>query len=224
MPVGVCCLDDLLALCEHLEANKESASEFDARFLPILDFTLNKIIEWTECELASPLRAAASSALVDRLLFLTAQADQLMASNPSCKERVEMLGKDRRRARLPESPISWLALDYLREAVLAARRARLWEKFHHKGKQIRAAILDEDEEWLAKLTSLPPFNEDTWEKWAEVVYDKMLEEQDYVRVRRCLESAGTKSRLSSFRKAIFKAVESNARRPAGDIRGITRPV
>ncbi len=223
MPAGIGCLETLVALCDYLEDHPSDEAAFEARFLPLLDLALNKFIEWAEREEPTPRRAWASSALVDRLMSLTAQADRLMAKNPSCEKRADVFG-DRRRARLPESPISDLALDYVRRADSLAKKARALCIANPRGRQIRAGVLDEEEEWLQTITSLPPFNEDTWEKWAEVVYAKMLEEQDYVRVRRCLESAGTKSRLSSFRKAIFKAVKSNARRPAGDIRGITRPV
>jgi hypothetical protein len=223
---GFGCLEQLREICNHLETcPARSADDFYTLFLPVLDFALNKLIEWSEADDSSALRDCASKELVDRLMSLTAQANRLMTTNDSASARAaEFGGGDRRRARHPESPISLLAGDYLRRLVLLADRARMWRSLiDDDGQKVRAEVLDEDEKWIAKVECFPAFNSKTWKKWAEVVYAKMLAEQDYVRVRHVLEKMGGGKRLCEFRGAIFKAIKSLSHKPPGMIRGITRP-
>ena len=224
---GFGCLEQLREICNHLEANPaKSADDFYTLFLPVLDTALNKLIEWSRADDSSPLRDCASKELVDRLMSLTAQANRLMTANNSTRARAdEFGGGDRRGARHPESPISLLAGDYLAELVSLADRARMWRSLiDDDGQKIRAEVLDEKEKWIAKVERLPAFNSETWKKWAEVVYEKMLAEQEFARVRRVLTKMGGKKRLCEFKLAIFKALKSLSCKPAGMTPGITRPV
>jgi hypothetical protein len=237
---GFGCLEQLGEICKHLEANPANGAEdFYTLFLPVLDTALNKLIEWSEADDSSRLRDCASKELVDRLMSLTAQADRLMTTNNLTRARAaEFGGGDRRGARHPESPISLLAGTYLAELVSLADRAWTWRSLiDDDGQKVRAEVLDEEEKWIAKVECLPisfchfspagsfcqGFNSNTWKKWAEVVYEKMLAEQDSVKVRRALGKMGGKKRLCQFKGAILKAIKSLSHKPTGMIRGSTKP-
>ncbi len=221
---GLGCLEELREICDRVEAEAEdgNTAAFRGLFLPVLDEAIDRIVEWIKSDENRKLKDVASGEFVERLMWLLPQADRLMqATECSQARRMEFGAGDRRKSRAPETKVTELALEYLREQVELRHRARIWGRYHRKGKQIRAEILDEDEKWLTEIELLPEFDGegDNWEKWAEAVYSKMLKEQNFVRIKRALPSG---KRFSQFKGAIFGAIKSNSRRPLGGKLGVTR--
>jgi hypothetical protein len=213
-------------LCEALEAN--SSASFDENFRPLLHTVVGKLIEWAEGNLS--LKTSAAHALADIVRFLSAQKQKWTDEIPSfAKQMHQLSGK-----RLPDAGIAWLADEYLNETISVRPTASFYCKPLRGQSKSPAELLGM--EWVRPLIDLPDFTEQSWKKWAAIVYARMRQEEESERVKIVLTNiqrkTGTresrerrrskKVRLSDKKKEIFKAIKAAAKKPVGTIRGLTR--
>jgi hypothetical protein len=207
-----------------------------ADFLQILDVFLSQLIEWAEQKDSTELRDWAGWALADRLQFLSTQKGDWCSENQGFKKRWAEFA-DRRRARSPRSYLGWLAGDYLRR--LANERiisGVLLSPVSEDKPETFAELSNYSEErkaWLKKLSALRNFSPESAPQWAQVVFEKMEQDEQKIlnspQMGKCQTRDSTqrrpsgKVRLYDFKPTIVKAVVSLALKPVGHIRGITRP-
>jgi hypothetical protein len=209
-----------------------------ADFLQIFDVLLSQLIRWVEQKEMGELHKWAGKALAERLQFLLAQQQDWCLENQRFAERWSL---DRRHVRPPRSYLGWLAGDYLRALIVERRVAGLLlmpplGAADEDNPATVAELLNYPEKrisWLRRLRALPDFSRDSAPKWADVVFDRMRQDEQKIlatpdmRNRKTRESTkrrrNGKVRLGDLKRTVTKAVMSMASKAAGTIRGITRP-
>jgi len=221
-----------------LRGNKYNSYVALDAFLHILDDFLSQLIDWAE-QTDPPnteLRKWAGEALADRLQFLLAQQPDWYIENEGFRERQP---SDRRHARTPLSYLGWLSGDYLRALILKRRAAGLLllpAPGSAGNSMTFAELLNYSEKrisWLRKLNALPDFSRESSLQWANVVFERMRQDEQKIldapemRNRKTRDSTETrrsgKVRLHDLKRTITKAVIRLASKPVGTVCGITRP-
>ena len=229
-------LNGIRRWAERGDENSDTA--FYAAFLPILDAFLSQLISWTEQKNLGDLHRWAGRALADRWQFLSAQRRDWSNENEGFKRRRAEFG-DRRRTRSPRSYLGWLTGDYLRKLVQERIIAGVMLLPARNGEQSasfaeRAGYSEERILWLKKLCALPDFSRDSASGWADVVFERMQQDEQKIlaspEMRKCKTRDSNerrrtgKVRLYDFKRTIVGAVERLVLKPVGQVRGITRPV
>jgi hypothetical protein len=208
-----------------------------ADFLQILDAFVSQSINWAEQKELPEVREWAGRDLADRLQFLWTQKGDWCSENEGFNKRWIELG-DKRQARSPRSYLAWLAGDYLRKLTHERMLAGVLLSSSETGKESAsiaevAGYPNERISSLKMLAALPDFSPESALKWAEIVFERMQQDEQAIlnapEMRKCQtrdsrERRGSGDvRLYDFKNTIVGAVVALASKPVGHIRGITRP-
>jgi hypothetical protein len=206
-------------------------------FLRILDAFLSQLIQWAEWKELGELHNWAGQALSDRLQFLWTQKGDWCSENEGFNKRWMEFG-DKRHTRSPRSYLGWLAGDYLRklihERVVAGVMLSPSETEKESASFAEIATYPKERIlWLTKLCALPDFSRDSHVEWANIVFERMQQEEQKILnsppMRKCQTRDSRERRRSGelrlydFKRTIVGAVKGLAAKPTGQIRGITRP-
>jgi|SRR5579884_373005 len=198
-------------------AELDRAYGYFCAFRLLIHRSVSQLIDWTEkTDSASWLNGWAGEALAELLRFLSSQ-EQFWRQNKKFDDVLQRFG-DRRKARAPESYIAWLAGDYVRaidgEWGCAALHLRSPAMLFYSRERKR---------WLKKLAKLPAFSPASADEWGEIVYQEMLKDKEKIMGQPEMHKATSYVGFCDFRKTILRAVKSLARKPRGQVRGVTRP-
>jgi hypothetical protein len=216
--------------------DEKSDVAFHHDFLRILDAFLSQLIDWTEHRDLPEVHEWAGRALADRLQFLWTQMGYWCSENEGFNKRW-MEFADRRHARSPRSYLGWLAGDYLRklahQRMLAGVLLSSYETAMKSARRAEIAEYKKRISHLKKLADLQDFSPQSAPHWAELVFEKMQQDEQQIlnsqEMRKCQtrdsreRRPNGKVRLYDFEKTIVGAVVRLASKPIGHTRGITRP-
>jgi hypothetical protein len=212
--------------------DEERDVAFHHDFLRILDAFLSQLINWTEQRDRPEVHAWAGRALADRLQFLWTQKGDWCSENEGFQKRWAEFA-DKRHARSPRSFLGWLAGNYLRKLTHQRILAGVLLSSFEMAKKSASEAEKERISDLKKLTALQDFSPQSAPEWAELVFERMQQDEQEILNSPVLQKCQTRDsrerrrsgavRLYDFKKTIVGAVVSLASKPIGHIPGITRP-